>query len=47
MYPIIRMQHAGKFNMLFADGHGASVKTNILFGADPDYRRRWNHSNEP
>lgn len=44
---IERLQHGTAFNMQFADGHAAPVKTNVLFGANPAHRSRWNHNNEP
>jgi prepilin-type processing-associated H-X9-DG protein len=44
---IEKMQHYLRFNMLFADGHAESVKTNVLFGTNTLYRCRWNHDNVP
>ena len=44
---IEKMQHSLVFNMGFADGHAESVKTNILFGTNANYRCRWNHDNQP
>jgi prepilin-type N-terminal cleavage/methylation domain-containing protein/prepilin-type processing-associated H-X9-DG protein len=44
---IEKMQHSRLFNMVFADGHAASVRTNILFGTNAVYRSRWNHDNLP
>jgi prepilin-type processing-associated H-X9-DG protein len=42
-----KLAHGSVFNMLFVDGHTASIKTNILFGDNPEYLRRWNNDNLP
>jgi prepilin-type processing-associated H-X9-DG protein len=39
--------HSRIFNMAFVDGHVESVRTNILFGWEMSYLRRWNTDHEP
>lgn len=39
-------RHAGRFNVVFADGHTGSFKTNELFALKDDAMRRWNKDNE-
>ena len=42
-----KMQHPLVFNMLLADGHTESVRTNVLFATNVVSRSRWNHDNLP
>jgi len=44
---IEKVQHSTVFNMLFADTHAESVKTNVLLGRNEVCRSRWNHDNLP
>jgi prepilin-type N-terminal cleavage/methylation domain-containing protein len=46
-YSIVKMPHGLMFNMLIADGHTESVKTNVLFGTNATYQARWNNDNLP
>lgn len=39
--------HCVLFNMLFADAHTASVKTEVLLGTNDVCRSRWHHDNRP
>ncbi len=39
--------HAHVFNMLFADTHAESVKTEVLLSTTPVCRSRWNHDHQP
>ncbi len=40
-------QHATVFNMLFADTHAASIRTEVLLGTNDFSLRRWNHDHQP
>ncbi len=40
-------QQSVMFNMLFADAHTASVKTEVLLGTNDVYRSRWHHDALP
>ncbi len=46
-FPMMKIPHGSRFNMLMADGHAESLKTNVLFGTDAVYRARWNNDNLP
>jgi prepilin-type processing-associated H-X9-DG protein len=46
--PMLEMApHSGVFNMLFADLHTESVRTNVLLSAESNMRKRWNRNNLP
>jgi prepilin-type N-terminal cleavage/methylation domain-containing protein/prepilin-type processing-associated H-X9-DG protein len=45
--PIKKMPHSTLFNIVLADGHVESLKTNILFGSDPTFVSRWNNDHLP
>jgi len=42
-----QVQHRVLFNMLFADSHVESVRTEVLLSADPAHRAKWNHDHMP
>jgi prepilin-type N-terminal cleavage/methylation domain-containing protein len=41
------VQHSVVFNMLFADTHAESVKTDVFVSTNAVYRSRWNHDDLP
>ena len=45
--PIKKMPHSTLFNIVLADGHVESLKTNVLFGSDPTFACRWNNDHLP
>jgi prepilin-type N-terminal cleavage/methylation domain-containing protein/prepilin-type processing-associated H-X9-DG protein len=46
--PIAQFPHASAgVNMLFVDGHTETLKTNVLYGASPASRSRWNRDHRP
>ena len=45
--PIMKMPHSTLFNIVLADGHVESLKTNVLFGSDPAFASRWNNDHLP
>lgn len=40
-------RHDGAWNVVFADGHTSSYKTNQIFGKQEQYMRLWNVDNQP
>ena len=44
---IKKIPHSTLFNIVLADGHVESLKTNILFGSDPTLLSRWNNDHLP
>ena len=44
---IKKIPHSTLFNIVLADGHVESLKTNVLFGSDPTFASRWNNDHLP